>query len=129
MSTLKKIRKEHKQNWFKTKAQPFIKLDLNDAPHIPAGMEQAYRNNKFTVMVYPKTNTTAGPAIRILIQSHTDEPIPNHWAEIQSIKNQIFGEEVTAIEYFPKQSELIDQHNIYWIFIYPDGVIPTLIQD
>lgn len=78
-------------------------------------------------MVYDNAHTTHGPAIQALIQSHADEPIKNHWSEIQRIKNEIFGKEVTAIEYFPAESELIDHYNIYWIFIYPDGVIPKLI--
>lgn len=78
-------------------------------------------------MVYDNCQTTHGPAIQVLIQNHFDEPIKNHWAEIQRIKNEVFGPEVTAIEYFPAESELVNQHNIYWIFIYPDGVIPKLI--
>jgi hypothetical protein len=89
-------------------------------------MTRAYRNNRFTVMVYDNCPTTNGPAIQVLIQNHTNTPIVNHWREIQRIKNEIFGAEVMAIEYFPAQSELVDTHNIYWIFIFPEGVIPKI---
>lgn len=75
-------------------------------------------------MVYDGAKTTHGSATQILIQNHFDEPIKNHWSEIQRIKNEIFGSETVAIEYFPAESELINQHNIYWIFIYPEGILP-----
>lgn len=99
-------------------------VDLECHAFIPNGMTRAFRNNRYTVMIYDNSKTTHGPATKILIQNHFDEPIKNHWSEIQKIKNEVFGPEVTAIEYFPAESELINDHNIYWIFIYPDGVIP-----
>lgn len=91
---------------------------------IPTGMTRAFRNNRYTVMVYDESLTTAGNATRVLIQNHLNEPIKNHWAEIQRIKNEIFGPEVTAIEYYPAESQLINQHNIYWIWIFSAGVLP-----
>lgn len=91
---------------------------------IPTGMTRAYRNNRYTVMIYDGSMTTAGPVTRALIQNHFDEPIKNHWSEIQRIKNEVFGPEVTAIEYYPAESQLINQHNIYWIWIFPQGVLP-----
>jgi hypothetical protein len=78
-------------------------------------------------MIYANANTTHGRATQVLIQNHLDEPIKNHWAEIQRIKNELFGKEAMVIEYFPPESELVNQHNIYWIFIYPDGVVPKVI--
>ena len=107
-----------------TKFEP---VDLSERPFVPQGMTRAYRNNRYTVMIYDDAPTTNGPVTKVLIQNHFDEPIKNHWSEIQRIKNEIFGKEVMAIEYFPSESELIDQHNIYWIFIFPDGVIPKII--
>ena len=78
-------------------------------------------------MVFDNAETTHGPAIQVLIQTNDDKPIVNHWREMQNIKNEIFGSEVMAIEYYPAESELIDFHNIYWIWIFPDGVIPKKI--
>lgn len=91
---------------------------------IPTGMTRAFRNNRYTVMIYDGSMTTAGNATKVLIQNHFDEPIKNHWSEIQRIKNEVFGSEVTAIEYYPAESQLINQHNIYWIWIFPQGVLP-----
>ncbi len=101
-----------------------LPVDLSRAPYTP-GMTCAFRNNRYTVMVYEDSKMTKGvSATRVMIQRHDDKPFSNHWKEIQGIKNEIFGPEVTAIEYFPAESELIDDHNIYWIWILPEGILP-----
>ena len=115
------------QRLLKQPESKFEQMDLSAPAFVPDGMTMAFRNNRYTVMIYANAKTTHGPATQVLIQNHFDEPIKNHWSEIQRIKNELFGKEVTAIEYFPAESELVNQHNIYWIFIYPDGVIPKLI--
>lgn len=75
-------------------------------------------------MVDDNAKTTAGNAIKIMIRANDAKPIVNHWSEIQKIKNEIFGEDATAIEYFPSEKNLADVANIYWIWIFPDGVLP-----
>ena len=108
----------------KQKETKFEALDLNSAPFIPDGMTRAYKNNRYTVMVYDRSSTTKGFATKVLIQNHFNLPISNHWSEINRIKNEIFGEETTAVEYYPAQSELVNTHNIYWIWIFPNGELP-----
>jgi hypothetical protein len=102
----------------------FTAIDMSMHPH-PKWMSRAYRNNRYTVMIDYNCNTTHGKAIKAMVQKHGDVPIPNHWSEMQAIKNEIFGPEVMAIEYYPKESELVDQHNIYWLWIFPEGIIPV----
>jgi hypothetical protein len=46
---------------------------------------------------------------------------------MQRIKNEIFGPETWAVEYYPSQSKLQDIHNIYWLWIYPGEVLPIPI--
>jgi hypothetical protein len=87
-------------------------------------MTRAFSNNHYVVMVNDNAQTTSGPAIRAMIQRHDDRPLPNHWADVQAIKNELFGDEATAVEYYPAESELIDDHNIYWIWVFPAGVLP-----
>lgn len=101
----------------------FNEIDLTIV-HKPGWMSRAFQNNRYMVMICDNAKTNKGKAIKALIQRHDDMPIPNHWAEIQKIKNEIFGEETLAIEYYPKESQLIDEHNIYWIWIFPEGVLP-----
>lgn len=124
MKISKRQRRIEAQRLMNSPETKFEQLNLEGIDCVPDGMTRAYRNNRYTVMVYDGAKTTHGSATQILIQNHFDEPIKNHWSEIQRIKNEIFGSETIAIEYFPAESELINQHNIYWIFIYPDGVLP-----
>ncbi len=105
----------------------FQQIDLSTASFIPRGMTRAYRNTRFTVMVYDNSPVTTGTAIRVMVQKHDDTPILNHWKEMQNIKNKIFGSEVTAIEYYPAESKLVNDHNIYWMWIFPDGILPEMI--
>lgn len=84
----------------------FESVDLSKSDFIPNGMTRAFINTRYTVMVYDNQPVSTGKAIRVMIQKHDDRPILNHWSEIQKIKNEIFGEEVTAIEYYPAESNL-----------------------
>ena len=99
---------------FKKPVTKFEQIDLSKAPFIPKGMTRAFRNTRYTVMVYDNSPTTKGSATKVMVQKHDDTPILRHWSEMQKIKNEIFGEETTAVEYYPAQSKLIDVHNIYW---------------
>ena len=105
----------------------FEQIDLSTASFVPKGMTRSFKNNRYIVMIYDNTKTTHGNAISALVQKLDNTPITNHWKEMQNIKNQIFGKETTAVEYYPKESELIDDHNIYWMWIFPENILPIPI--
>ncbi len=44
------------------------------------------------------------------------------WAEKQRIKNEIFGEDRVAFEVFPKMDDLIDEANMYHMWVLPKGI-------
>lgn len=91
----------------------------------PAWITRVYKNNRYVIMINDCALMTGGViAIRALIQRHDDRPIPNHWHELQTIKNELFGPETTAIEYYPAESALEDEANIYWIWILPNDKLP-----
>lgn len=115
------------QKEFKKPVTKFERVDLSTAKFIPKGMTRAFKNTRYTVMVYDNSPTDKGAAIRAMVQKHDDTPILRHWSEMQKIKNEIFGEETTAVEYYPAISNLIDLHNIYWMWIFPEGVLPLPI--
>lgn len=109
------------------KEQPedkFETIDLATSRNVPRWMTRAFRNNRYTVMINDNACTTKGAAIRAMIQAHDDRPIPNHWSEMQRIKNEIFGPETVAVEYYPAESKKVDDYNVYWMWIFPDGVLP-----
>jgi predicted SnoaL-like aldol condensation-catalyzing enzyme len=120
-------RKAIARKFMKKPVTKFSEIVLENQPFIPKGMTKAYSNNRYVVMIYENSLTTSGSATRCMIQKIDNTPILNHWSEIQKIKNEIFGEEVTAVEYYPAQSKLVDDYNIYWIWIFDSGVLPIPI--
>ena len=73
------------------------------------------KNSRYSVQAYQsETYILAG------IRRH-DQSTDVSWASKQRIKNELFGEEKTAIEFFPPKSALIDDANIYWIWIPVDN--------
>jgi hypothetical protein len=107
---------------------PMKVIDLSSFPpwERPAGLTRAFRNNRYIVQVHDYAETTVGYAIRAMIQSLTGEPVRN-WEDLQRVKNECFGAETVAIEYYPAQSDLRNAHNIYWLWIYEPGQIPMPI--
>lgn len=105
----------------------FVPVDLNEYP-APSWMTRVFKNNRYVVMINDNAPMTGGiMAIRAMVQRHDDQPIPNHWREMQAIKSELFGPEVLAVEYYPPESELMDCANIYWIWIFPDDFMPRAI--
>lgn len=127
MSISKRQRRLAAQRQFKLPVTAFTQIDLSKADFVPKGMTRAFQNTRYVVMVFDNSPTTKGYAIRVMIQKHDDSPIENHWSELQKIKNEIFGAETTAVEYYPAESQLEDLHNIYWLWIYKNDVLPIPI--
>ena len=123
------LRKKAAQKEFNKPVTKFEEIDLSKVSFIPKGMTRAFRNTRYTVMVYDNSKVSTGTAIRVMVQKHDDTVIFKHWSEMQKIKNEIFGEETTAVEYYPAKSKLINDHNIYWFWIFPDGVLPLPYTD
>lgn len=126
MSKLAKLRQREANKLFKIPASKFDEMDLSkkDAPE---WMTRCFRNNRYIVMINDNCLMTDGRfAIKAMVQKHDGLPIPNHWSEMQKIKNEVFGKETMAIEFYPKDSELCDVANIYWLFIFEEGIIPTI---
>lgn len=128
------FRKREAQKLFRKGSPQFEQLNLDEMRtdpkwegKIPSWMTRCFRNNLYTVMVMDNAPTTAGPAIRIMVQKHDDRPLVSHWASMQRIKNEIFGKQTMAIEYYPADADVQDMHNIYWMWIFPEGIIPKAI--
>lgn len=104
--------------------EPFTEVDVKTLSDAPKWMTRAFKNNWYTVMINDNCPTDKGTAIRAMVQNHTNTPIRNHWAEMQNVKNKIFGEDTVAVEYYPAENELLDDFNIYWMWVFPAGVLP-----
>lgn len=81
-------------------------------------MDRAYQNGKYAVMVRT-IDTPFGKVDHACIRNVPNTDIP--WAEKQKIKNELFGKERVAVEVFPKESELVDEANMYHLWVFPEG--------
>jgi hypothetical protein len=113
------------QKAFKKESTTFMLVE--NRINAPDWLTRAFSNNQYKIMINDHCPTTHGEAIRVFVQKLDDTPIRNHWSEMMRIKNELFGRETVAIEYYPAQSELVNVHNIYWMFIFPDGVISKIL--
>lgn len=113
----------------KKPAGRFVQLDLSTMLH-PHWMTRCYKNNRYIVMIDDYSPMSDGStAIKAMIQRHDDAVFPNHWQELQNIKNEIFGYQSVAVEFFPAEKDLSDKANIYWLYLYPNGNLPVPVQD
>lgn len=79
--------------------------------------DRAWKNNHFVVQLYRRDRLVLGVLHdKIMIRKNDGQPI-REWYCLQEIKNKIAGDEVSAIQIFPKESELVDEANMYWLFV------------
>ncbi len=105
----------------KKPAGRFEKVDLSKRNH-PEWMTRAYMNNRYVVMINDNAKLFSRTVSKAMIQRHDNKPIPGHWRQLQNIKNEIFGAESTGIEFYPAESALMDDANIYWLWILPKNI-------
>jgi len=79
-------------------------------------VDKVFANNKYIVQVFYHKFRNFKFYTKVMCRRNDSEPICN-WHDLFRIKNEIFGEEVEAIQFLPKKSELIDSANLYWFFI------------
>ena len=98
--------------------------DWEDCPIDGTPYLWAKKNSKYVVMGRSPIKTEIGIIKPIMIRHNTGGAI-HSWSDIQRIKNELFGEESHAVEYYPKVSELVDDKNIYHVWILePDYKAP-----
>lgn len=83
-------------------------------------LERTYRKGNDFVVMTRTVDTEWGEVTHATISTPNGRDIT--WAEKQSIKNEIFGNETQAIEIFPKESELVDEADMYHIWILPESM-------
>ncbi len=89
---------------------------------VPEKIKQFWKNNLYTVQAYEVDNL-----LKLMIRRN-DETTSVSWADKQRIKNELVGEEEIAIEVFPPKSKLVNEANIYWLWILPEGNYPFVPQ-
>ncbi|KYG90808.1 hypothetical protein A0U40_17930 [[Bacillus] sp. KCTC 13219] len=84
-------------------------------------LDRVYRQGNEYVVMVRTLETTWGTIQHACMRNISGTDIP--WAEKQRIKNEIFGDEAHAIEVFPKESNLIDEANMYHIWVLPSEMV------
>lgn len=94
-----------KQGWGEWEEIPALRWHQSPAKP-PVGLVKFVKNNIYSVQFVEKT-TSWGVVTRLLIRRHdTKTTVP--WKDKQRIKNELVGEEATALEVFPPESKLFD---------------------
>lgn len=75
------------------------------------------KNSIYSVQVY---DWKSSGMLLAGIRRHDQKPCCP-WIHKQKIKNELFGKERFAVEIFPEESKLVDEANIYWLWIFPEG--------
>lgn len=84
-------------------------------------------NHEYAVMIR-KVETQWGIVEHAAIRNRDSSDIP--WREKQRIKDELFGPERTAVEVFPARSQLVDEANMYHLWVLPIGMeLPFTIKE
>lgn len=89
----------------------FTEIDLNKSNGVPPKCLCAFQNSQYIVTVYCNDST-----VKLMIQRKDDSVPTNQFSDFQRIKNELLGKGKMAVQYYPPESDLIDEHNIYWLF-------------
>lgn len=91
-------------------------------------LDRVYRQGNEYIVMVRDVPTEWGIVQHACMRNNLSHDIP--WAEKQRIKNEIFGKEAQAIEVFPKESLLVDEANMYHIWLLPaDMYLPFGLKD
>lgn len=85
------------------------------------GIDRAYSNGLYAVLVRRLDADDAG-RLHLAIRTPTNQEPP--WRDLQRIKNELFGSERFAVQVCPPNSRLIDQADMYHLWVMPVGYEP-----
>lgn len=89
-------------------------------PSAPPGLIDAWMNDAYTVQFYQQTGAW-GDVLHLMIRRNDAQPV-HSWSDFQIIKDDLVGPERTAIEVYPPAAELVDDANIYHLWVLPEGM-------
>lgn len=85
----------------------------------PSGLERFWQNGLYSVQQFTKASAW-GPITLLMVRRNDEGPIRS-WSDMQRIKNELVGEDRVAVEVFPAERDLIDQANMYHLWVLPAG--------
>lgn len=100
-------------------------------PHgIPGGhgwcreIREAWANNLYAVLIRQFADENGNEVVHLAIRTASNLEPP--WRDMQRIKNEICGSEATAVQVMPPASELVDEADMYHMWVVSDRLPFTL---
>ena len=88
-------------------------------------IHDAYVNLVMSVQVSTH-DTEWGRITHLWVRRHDQKPLI--WRDMQRVKNELVGERRVGIEVYPPSADVIDQANIYHLWVLPEGFrLPVLV--
>lgn len=85
------------------------------------GFDRCWSNGLYAVLVRRLDADDAG-RLHLAIRTPTNLEPP--WRDLQRIKNELFGADRFAVQVCPPEARLIDQADMYHLWIMPTGYAP-----
>jgi len=60
-----------------------------------------------------------GEITHLWVRRHDEKPLT--WREMQRVKNELIGPERVGVEVYPAVSEVVDQANMFHLWVLPEG--------
>jgi hypothetical protein len=96
-------------------AEKQAKLEAALGHAVPEPSVEIWMNDRYVVSVDRRDD---GSVLALSIRRQ-DRAYPRDWRHFQSIKNDIAGPEIEAVELYPAESRLMDTANQFWLWCLP----------
>lgn len=83
---------------------------------MPRGMNRIWKNNMYIVQEFLKPG-----GITLLMVRRNDAAPMRSWSDMQRIKNELMGTDRVAVEVYPREEDVVDQANMYHLWVFPEG--------
>lgn len=84
-----------------------------------ADVDRVVKNHVVCVLIRTLRHTEWGEVQHAAIRNYSSTDVP--WAVKQRIKDELFGTGRVAVEVFPSANDLVDDANMYHLWILPEG--------
>lgn len=85
------------------------------------GFDRAYSNGLYAVLVRRLDADDTG---RLHLAIRTPSNLEPPWRDLQRIKNELFGPQRFAVQVCPPDTRLIDQADMYHLWVMAEGFVP-----
>lgn len=90
----------------------------------PSEIREGWGNNLYAVLIRPFVDEDGNKVTHLAIRTISQLEPP--WRDMQRIKNEVCGPESTAVQVMPPESELIDEADMYHMWVLPTRLPFTL---